>query len=74
MEGPDIYDNNMKGIIPRSVEAIFNGITKSDGSIEFSLKVSYIEIYMERIRYVYILYYARWNGMYSLVYWVYSMV
>ena len=51
MEGPDIFDNELRGIIPRAVEAIFENVGASDPNIEFSLKVSYIEIYMERIRY-----------------------
>lgn len=50
MEGPNIYDENKRGIIPRSVYAIFDGVSQSDANIEFTLKVSYIEIYMERIR------------------------
>ena len=43
-------DPDMKGIIPRVVEAIFNGVEEADENIEFTLKVSYVEIYMERIR------------------------
>ena len=50
MEGPNIYDEDKRGIIPRSVYAIFDGVSQSDANIEFTLKVSYIEIYMERIR------------------------
>ncbi|EME46421.1 hypothetical protein DOTSEDRAFT_148636 [Dothistroma septosporum NZE10] len=50
MMGADIADGNLKGIIPRIVEQIFSRIMSSDGSIEFTVKVSYMEIYMEKIR------------------------
>jgi kinesin family protein 5 len=50
MMGADIGDEATKGIIPRIVEQIFTSIMQSDGSIEFTVKVSYMEIYMEKIR------------------------
>ncbi|KAF2716974.1 kinesin-domain-containing protein [Polychaeton citri CBS 116435] len=50
MMGADIGDDQGKGIIPRIVEQIFDSIMRSDGSIEFMVKVSYMEIYMEKIR------------------------
>ncbi|KAK4626844.1 Kinesin heavy chain [Fulvia fulva] len=50
MMGADIADDSLKGIIPRIVEQIFSRIMTSDGSIEFTVKVSYMEIYMEKIR------------------------
>lgn len=50
MMGADINDEAGKGIIPRIVEQIFTSIMRSDGSIEFMVKVSYMEIYMEKIR------------------------
>ena len=50
MEGPDIVDPELRGIIPRTVGALFEGVAQADASIEFTVKVSYIEIYMERIR------------------------
>ena len=50
MMGADIEDPEAKGIIPRIVEQIFDRIMQSDGSIEFTVKVSYMEIYMEKIR------------------------
>lgn len=50
MMGADIADEEQKGIIPRIVEQIFDRIMKSDSSIEFMVKVGYMEIYMERIR------------------------
>ncbi|KAK5175749.1 uncharacterized protein LTR77_000888 [Saxophila tyrrhenica] len=50
MMGADIEDGEQKGIIPRIVEQIFDRIMRSDGTIEFMVKVSYMEIYMEQIR------------------------
>ena len=50
MMGADIADEAGKGIIPRIVEQIFASILRSDGSIEFTVKVSYMEIYMEKIK------------------------
>lgn len=49
MEG-EIHDDERKGIIPRAVEALFDGVAEADENIEFTFKVSYIEIYMEKIR------------------------
>lgn len=50
MMGSDIADDSSKGIIPRIVEQIFDRIMRSDGSIEFMVKVAYMEIYMEKIK------------------------
>jgi kinesin family member 5 len=32
------------------VEALFTAVTEADESIEFTFKVTYVEIYMEKIR------------------------
>jgi kinesin family member 5 len=50
MMGADIDDEEQKGIIPRIVEQIFASILASPGNIEYTVKVGYLEIYMERIR------------------------
>ena len=50
MMGADIDDPEAKGIIPRIVEQIFASILTSPGNIEYTVRVSYMEIYMERIR------------------------
>jgi kinesin family protein 5 len=50
MEGPDITDPNQKGIIPRTVAALFEGVHQADEDIEFTFKVTFIEIYMEKVR------------------------
>ena len=49
MEG-DINSEEKKGIIPRAAEALFDGVTAADENIEFTFKVSYVEIYLEKIR------------------------
>ncbi|KTW26413.1 hypothetical protein T552_02894 [Pneumocystis carinii B80] len=49
MMGPNI-DSESRGAIPRIVEYIFESIMKSQSFIEYMVKVSYMEIYMERIR------------------------
>lgn len=50
MMGADIDDGEQKGIIPRIVEQMFESILRSPGNIEYTVRVSYMEIYMERIR------------------------
>ncbi|EAS37515.3 kinesin heavy chain [Coccidioides immitis RS] len=50
MMGSDIDDDEGKGIIPRIVEQMFTSIMTSPGNIEYTVRVSYMEIYMERIR------------------------
>lgn len=50
MTGPSIDDEELKGIIPRMVRTVFNTIANSEDHLEFTVKVSYAEIYMEKIR------------------------
>ena len=50
MMGADIDNDLSKGIIPRIVEQIFASIIASPSNIEYTVRVSYMEIYMERIR------------------------
>lgn len=50
LKGPNIDDPIMKGIIPRITEQIFASIMASPPNLEYSIKVSYMEIYMEKIR------------------------
>lgn len=52
MEGANIRDPITKGIIPRSIEALFAGVSNADENIEFCFKASYIEIYMEKVKYM----------------------
>ena len=46
----DMDNSDFKGLTPRIVESIFATIAHSPTDIEFTVKVSYMEIYMERIR------------------------
>lgn len=48
--GADIDDLEQRGIIPRIIEQMFDSILRSPGNIEYTVRVSYMEIYMERIR------------------------
>eukprot|EP01132_Coremiostelium_polycephalum_P003999 gene3999-5001_t len=50
MQGPSIDDVELKGVIPRMINTVFDWISKADENIEFIVKASYIEIYMEKIR------------------------
>ncbi|KAI9446438.1 kinesin heavy chain [Lactarius indigo] len=50
MMGADIDSEELKGIIPRITEQIFQSIVESDAHLEYFVKVSYMEIYLERIR------------------------
>lgn len=49
MEGPDI-DGPDRGLIPRIVFNIFQYIEYAPETLEFTVRVSYFEIYMEKIR------------------------
>merc|ERR1712227_35124 len=49
MEGV-LHDPKLQGIIPRIVDDIFQHIYGMDESIEFHIKVSYFEIYLDKIR------------------------
>ncbi|KAG9295474.1 hypothetical protein G9A89_013503 [Geosiphon pyriformis] len=50
MMGADIDNEELKGLIPRIVEQIFHDIIESPSTMEYTVKVSYMEIYMEKIR------------------------
>lgn len=43
-------DPEQRGVIPRIVEQIFASIMSSPSTIEYTVRVSYMEIYMEKIR------------------------
>ncbi|XP_076837119.1 kinesin-1 heavy chain-like isoform X2 [Brachyhypopomus gauderio] len=49
MEG-HLHDTDSMGIIPRIVQDIFNYIYSMDENLEFHIKVSYFEIYLDKIR------------------------
>lgn len=49
MEG--VHSNEeLKGIIPRMMEYVFDSINQSSDDIEFSVKCSFLEIYNEKIQ------------------------
>ena len=49
MEGPSIDSEENKGIIPRMMDEVFDCIMRANESIEFTVKVSFLEIYNEKI-------------------------
>ncbi|KAF4364960.1 hypothetical protein G4B88_021777 [Cannabis sativa] len=52
MEGPGILesDDQKKGLLPRVVDGIFECIKSSKNANKYSVKLSMVEIYMERVR------------------------
>ncbi len=45
MEGPDILDPDLQGVIPRMVWSVFDGIYNAPEHIEFLVKISIVELY-----------------------------
>ena len=45
-----LHDQENRGVIPRIVEDIFEHIYTLDESLEFHIKISYFEIYLNKIR------------------------
>jgi len=51
MEGPDVIDSDdKKGIIPRMMSYLFETILNSSEHIEFNVKVSFLELYNEKLQ------------------------
>jgi kinesin family protein 5 len=50
MQGPDISDLDMQGVIPRMVKTVFSKIENASEDIEFTVKLSMVEIYLEKIK------------------------
>ena len=48
--GPDFSDPTHMGILPRMIEHLFEKIQEAPPSIEFRIKLSMVEIYMEKIK------------------------
>ena len=49
MLGPNITDESERGMIPRMVSHIFEEIGNAGQEMEFQVKVSMVEIYMEKV-------------------------
>ena len=51
-QGPDceLGEFSQCGLIPRIIHGMFDAVDKADPNLEFSIKISYVEIYMETIR------------------------
>lgn len=50
MTGPDVDHEVLKGIIPRMILTVFDKISTATDDLEFSVKVGYAEIYLEKIK------------------------
>ena len=50
MMGDDMSVDSRRGIIPRMVDTVFEKINEASQHIEFTVKVAYMEIYMEKVR------------------------
>jgi kinesin family protein 5 len=50
MLGSSISDPEQRGMIPRMVSHVFDCISSASEEMEFEIKVSMCEIYMEKIR------------------------
>ncbi|XP_057440715.1 kinesin-like protein KIN-1 [Lotus japonicus] len=52
MEGPSIQerDEHKKGLLPRVVEGLFHFLRTSDEDMTYSVELSMVEIYMEKVR------------------------
>ena len=50
MEGPQVDDPGARGVIPRSIDMLFECIAKSRVELQFTVQVSYYEIYCEKAR------------------------
>ena len=50
MEGPDLNDGDLQGIIPRAIRRLFGLIGAADKATIFTVCVSYFEVYCEKLR------------------------
>lgn len=49
IKGPSIDNEELKGIIPRMMDRVFELILNAGEHIEFTVRVSMLEIYNEKI-------------------------
>ena len=50
MQGPDIDNPELRGVIPRVIDDIFGRVAQAPENLEFTIRASYLEIYLEKIR------------------------
>jgi kinesin family protein 5 len=50
MFGPKLAERSQHGVIPRACEHIFNHIDQDDSGTEYTIKCSFLEIYMESVK------------------------
>jgi len=50
MAGASLDDDTLKGVIPRMITTVFNAILSASDQLEFTVKIGYCEIYMEKIK------------------------
>ena len=50
MMGVDVYEEKLRGLIPRAASAIFAQVNEADSEVEFVLRCSMLEIYKETLR------------------------
>lgn len=50
MTGPNLFDREQMGIIPRMIQDVFEKIENSSANLEFTVKIGFCEIYMEKIK------------------------
>ena len=62
MMGPSIYNTETQGVIPRMVNNLFERIRSSSDDIQYTVGISFMEIYMEQIRDLLDLNFALKNG------------
>jgi kinesin family protein 5 len=46
----NVESDELKGLLPRIVDNLFSSIMDSPSNLEFTVKCSFMEIYMERVR------------------------
>ncbi|XP_059652522.1 kinesin-like protein KIN-1 [Cornus florida] len=54
MEGPGIlcFEEQKKGLLPRVVDRLFEATKVSEETSKYVIKLSMVEIYMEKVRFV----------------------
>lgn len=47
-----IGETGGEGVVPRSMDSLFRQVAKAGSNVEFTFKVSYVEIYCEKSEYL----------------------